>query len=150
DAVILTHAHLDHSGYIPRLYQQGYRGPVYAHAATRDLCGILLPDSGHIQEEDARFFARHKMSKHKNPEPLYDRKTAEQSMSLFERVKFGEQVAVGDLSFHLQPAGHILGAGSVIVEAEGKRVGFSGDVGRPDDILMYPPQPLPELDLLLL
>lgn len=150
DAVVLTHAHLDHSGYVPRLYQQGYRGPVYCHRATRDLCSILLPDSGRIQEEDARFFARHKLSKHEKPEPLYDQQTAERSLKLFERVRFGETFEVGDLSFQLQPAGHILGAASIIVEGEGKRIGFSGDVGRPEDVLMYPPQPLPELDLLLL
>lgn len=150
DAVVLTHAHLDHSGYIPRLYQQGYRGPVYTHRATRELCSILLPDSGHLQEEDARFLGRHKLSKHEKPEPLYDQQTAERSMELFERVNFGEVFTVGDIRIHLQPSGHILGAASVIVEAEGKRVGFSGDVGRPNDILMYPPQPLPELDVLLL
>ncbi|HEY7883346.1 MAG TPA: MBL fold metallo-hydrolase [Cellvibrionaceae bacterium] len=150
DAIVLTHAHLDHSGYVPRMYKMGYRGPVFTHRATRDLCSILLPDSGHIQEEDARFYSRHKLSKHAKPEPLYDRQTAENSMALFETVEFGEVFEVGSVRIHLQPAGHILGAGSVIVEAEGKRVGFSGDVGRPDDILMYPPEPLPDLDLLIL
>ncbi len=150
DAVILTHAHLDHSGYVPRLYAAGYRGPVYCHTATRDLCSILLPDSGHIQEEDARFFARHKLSKHEHPEPLYDEQTAAESLGLFKPLNFGDVVTIGDIKMHLQPSGHILGAGSVILEAGGKRVGFSGDVGRPNDVLMYPPQPLPELDLLLL
>lgn len=150
DAVVLTHAHLDHSGYVPRLYQQGYRGPVYCHRATRDLCGVLLPDSGHIQEEDARFLGRHKLSKHEQPEPLYDRRTAELSMALFETLEFGEPLTIGDIRLYLQPAGHILGASSIILEAEGKRVGFSGDVGRSDDIVMHPPKPLPELDLLLL
>ncbi|MBV1930114.1 MAG: MBL fold metallo-hydrolase [Porticoccaceae bacterium] len=150
DAIILSHAHLDHSGYIPLLYKHGFRGPVYTHHATRALCHILLPDSGHIQEEDARFYARHKLSKHAHPEPLYDRATAEASMALFEAVNFAETVTVGDIKFRLQEAGHILGAASIILEAEGKRIGFSGDVGRPDDIFMRPPQPLPELDLLLL
>ena len=150
DAVVLTHAHLDHSGYVPVLYKKGYRGPVFTHHATRDLCKILLADSGHLQEEDARFYGKHKLSRHENPEPLYDRATAEASMQLFQGIEFEEQVQVGDIRFHLQPAGHILGAGSVIIEAEGKRIGFSGDVGRPDDILNYPPKPLPELDLLML
>lgn len=150
DAVVLTHAHLDHSGYVPRLYQQGYRGPVFCHKATRDLCAILLADSGHLQEEDARFLGRHKLSKHEKPEPLYDRQTAERSMELFETVNFAEEFAVGEVRFRLQPSGHILGAASVIAEAEGKYVGFSGDVGRWDDIMMYPPKPLPELDLLLM
>ncbi|MHC9510517.1 MBL fold metallo-hydrolase RNA specificity domain-containing protein [Kangiella sp. M94] len=150
DAVILTHAHLDHSGYIPALYKQGYRGPVYTHHATKDLCAILLADSGHIQEEDAKYYSKHKLGKHAHPQPLYDRATAEESMTLFQSLEFGEIIVVGDLSFHLQSAGHILGAGSVILEAEGKRIGFSGDVGRPDDILTLPPKPLPDLDLLLL
>jgi len=150
DAVVLTHAHLDHSGYIPVLYKQGFRRPVYTHHASKALCGILLPDSGHIQEEDARYLARHKLSKHETPQPLYDRATAEHSLELFEPVEFGETFTVGDITLNLQSAGHILGAGSLIIEAEGKRVGFSGDVGRPNDILMYPPDPLPELDLLLL
>ncbi|MFC6635093.1 MBL fold metallo-hydrolase RNA specificity domain-containing protein [Microbulbifer taiwanensis] len=150
DAIVLTHAHLDHSGYIPRLYQLGYRGPVYCHSATRDLCGIMLPDSGQIQEEDARFYARHKLSKHAHPEPLYDAETAERCLELFQPLEFGEPVNLGAVRLHLQPAGHILGAGSAILEAEGKRLGFSGDVGRPDDTLMFPPQPLPALDLLLM
>jgi metallo-beta-lactamase family protein len=150
DAVVLTHAHLDHSGYIPVLYRQGYRKPVITHPATKALCGILLPDSGHIQEEDTKYFIRHKLSKHPEPLPLYDRVTAERCLELFEPVEFGEAFTVGDITLHLQGAGHILGAGSLIVEAEGKRVGFSGDVGKPNDVLMKPPDPLPELDLLLL
>jgi metallo-beta-lactamase family protein len=150
DAILLTHAHLDHSGYIPVLYNRGFRGPVFTHYATRDLCEILLPDSGHIQEEDARYYGKHKISKHEHPLPLYDRLTAERCMDLFSPLAFGEICEVGDITFHLQSAGHILGAASIILEAEGKRVGFSGDVGRPDDIFMHPPQPLPALDLLLL
>ena len=150
DAVVLTHAHLDHSGYIPALYRQGFRKPVFTHHASKALCGILLPDSGHIQEEDAKYYARHKLSKHATPQPLYDRATAEHCMTLFESVEFGETFTVGGFKLHLQSAGHILGAGSLIVEAEGKRVGFSGDAGKPKDILMNPPEPLPELDVLLL
>lgn len=150
DAILLTHAHLDHSGYIPRLYKQGYRGPVYTHAATRALCGILLPDSGHIQEEDAAFMERHHLSKHKPALPLYDQATAEASLSLFEAVQFEETLRVGDCEIRFQPVGHILGAGSIIIKAEGKTLGFSGDVGRPDDVLMRPPKPLPALDHLFL
>ncbi|AEX99993.1 beta-lactamase domain-containing protein [Oceanimonas sp. GK1] len=150
DAIVLTHAHLDHSGYIPVLYKQGYRGPVYCHPATRDLCEILLSDSGHLQEEDAVYLARHQLSKHEKPEPLYDRRTAENSMKLFRPLEFDQPKAVGDMRFWLQPAGHILGAGSLILECDGKKVGFSGDVGRPNDVFMRPPRPLPALDLLLL
>ena len=150
DAVILTHAHLDHSGYIPVLYKRGFRGPVFTHHATKALCQILLADSGHIQEEDAKYYSKHNLSKHAHPEPLYDRKTAEASIALFQSVDFDEQGEVGDIRFHLQPAGHILGAASIILEADSKRIGFSGDVGRFDDVLMKPPRPLPKLDLLLM
>lgn len=150
DAILLTHAHLDHSGFIPALYKQGFRGTVFTHTATADLCAILLPDSGHIQEDDAKFYKKHKLSKHQSPEPLYDKATAEACLSLFQSVSFNETFTVGDVNVCLQSAGHILGAASIIIEAEGKRVGFSGDVGRQQDIIMNPPEPLPALDLLLL
>lgn len=150
DAIVLTHAHLDHSGFIPALYKQGYRGPVYTNEATVSLCSILLSDSGHIQEEDAKFYGKHKISRHENPEALYDQKTAEACMLLFKPVKFHQHFTVGDIDIVLQSAGHILGAASVILEADNKRVGFSGDVGRPNDSIMYPPEPLPPLDLLML
>ncbi|MDX2321314.1 MAG: MBL fold metallo-hydrolase [Moritella sp.] len=150
DAIVLTHAHLDHSGFIPALYKQGYRGPIYAHAATISLCGILLPDSGKIQEEDARYFSKYKISKHKSPEPLYDKKTAVDSLTLFKAVPFDQAFTIGNITVTLQTAGHILGAASVILQVEGKRIGFSGDIGQPDDVIMYPPKPLPNLDLLML
>lgn len=150
DAVLLTHAHLDHSGYLPVLYGQGFRGPVHTHHATRELCRILLADSGHLQEEDARFYAKHRIGQHKSPQPLYDRRTAEACIELFQTVDFDDEIVLGDIRARLQPAGHILGAASIILQAEGKTVGFSGDVGRPDDIFMRSPRPLPEVDLLLL
>lgn len=150
DAILLTHAHLDHSGYIPVLYKQGYRGPVYTHEATKTLCSVLLADSGHLQEEDARYYRRHSLGKHKNPEPLYTRNDAIQSLSLFKTLEFNESFTVGDITFQLQPAGHILGAASIILEANGKRIGFSGDVGQSSDLFMCPPVALPEVDVLLL
>ncbi|MDX1705722.1 MBL fold metallo-hydrolase [Pseudidiomarina sp.] len=150
DAVVLTHTHLDHSGFLPVLYQHGYRGPVYTHHATAELCGLLWPDSGRIQEEDAKFYKKHQLSRHQNPEALYDEATARAALQLFKQVDFYQPFSIGDIEFHLQPAGHLLGAASVIASSSGRRIGFSGDVGRPDDILMRPPEPLPDVDLLLL
>ncbi|RTE87058.1 MULTISPECIES: MBL fold metallo-hydrolase RNA specificity domain-containing protein [Gammaproteobacteria] len=150
DAIVLTHAHLDHSGFIPVLYKHGFRGRVFTHPATAALCGVLWPDSGKIQEEDAKFYKKHRLSKHENPEPLYDAATAKQALKLLEPVDFKEQFQVGDIHFTLSPVGHILGAASIVAEHGGKKIGFSGDVGRFDDIMMYPPEPLPELDTLLL
>lgn len=150
DGIVLTHAHLDHSGFIPALYKQGYRGKVYTHPSTIALCSILLPDSGHIQEDDAHFYKKYKLGKHAAPEPIYDQEIAEKSLSLFKGVEFEQAFNIGDINIKLQPAGHILGAASVILTAEGKVVGFSGDVGRPHDIFMNPPKPLPYVDLLIL
>lgn len=150
DAVVLTHAHLDHSGYVPVLHKHGFRGPVWTHHATAALCSVLWPDSGRIQEEDAKYYSRHRLSKHESPEPLYDESTAKAALTQLQGVDFNTHFQIGDITFELRPAGHILGAASLIAEGEGKRIGFSGDVGRPHDIMMYPPQPLPPVDMLLL
>ena len=90
DAVILTHAHLDHCGWIPRLVKQGFKGPIYATAATIDLCGIILPDSGHLQEEDAAFYNKIKKSKHEPALPLYTFEEAEACMQYFQVARVGE------------------------------------------------------------
>src|SRR5919109_3858785 len=90
DAVILTHAHLDHCGWIPRLVKEGFRGPIYATAPTIDLCGIILPDSGHLQEEDAAFHNKHKKSKHEPALPLYTLEEAQECMQYFRALQFGE------------------------------------------------------------
>ncbi|EGN75034.1 Putative exonuclease of the beta-lactamase fold involved in RNA processing [Idiomarina sp. A28L] len=150
DAVILTHAHLDHSGYVPVLYKNGFRGPVYAHYATVDLCWVLWTDSGRIQEEDAKYLGKHNLSKHEKPEPLYTEEQADKAHKLCRSVNFKTKFQVGDISIELTPVGHILGAASVVVEADGKRIGFSGDVGRSNDLLMLPPEPMPPVDVLLL
>jgi metallo-beta-lactamase family protein len=132
------------------LYRDGYRGPVYCHPATQALCAVLLPDSGHLQEEDARYYGRHRLGRHAHPEPLYDRADAERCLEVLQPVEFGQVFNIGTMIVRLHPVGHILGAGCVIIEAEGKRIGFSGDVGRPDDLFMRPPEPLPALDVLML
>ena len=150
DAVVLTHAHLDHSGYVPVLYKHGYRGPVYSHAATLDLCQVLWADSGRIQEEDAKYLGKHRLSKHEKPEPLYTEEDALKAFKLCRPVEFGQVLKIGDITVELTPVGHILGAASVVVSANGKRVGFSGDVGRGNDLLMQAPALLPPVDMLLL
>lgn len=146
DGIVLTHAHLDHSGYVPVLYKHGYRGQVWTHSATLSLCSVLWPDSGRIQEEDAKYLARHKLSKHENPEPLYDEATAQQALTLLRGEEFFKPFSIGDLQIELIPSGHILGAASVIVTHGERKVAFSGDIGRPQDVLMYPPTPLPAVD----
>ena len=110
----------------------------------------MWPDSGKIQEEDAKYYKKHQLSKHENPEPLYDAQTAEQALKLLEPIDYGTEFQIGDINFKLSPAGHILGAACVVAEHAGHRVGFSGDLGRYEDIMMRPPQPIEPVDTLLL
>ena len=143
DAVILTHAHLDHSGWIPRLVKQGFHGPVYATPPTIDLCGILLPDSGHLQEEDAEFANQKKFSKHDPALPLYTEEEARQCLTLFHPVPFGEtKQLTKDLSFRFVHAAHILGSAmaEVTLNPNGNtsRLLFTGDIGRVRDHVMAP------------
>ena len=151
DAVVLTHAHLDHSGYLPLLARQGFRGRVHATAATRDLCAILLPDSGHLQEEDAAFVNRHGYSRHHPARPLYTRQDAVDCLPLLHAEPWHQvfsPIKGWRVSFHR--AGHILGAASVLIEVAGRRLLFSGDLGRDDDVLMLPPDPPPAADTVLI
>ncbi len=135
DAVVLTHAHIDHCGWIPRLVKEGFRGPIYATPATIDLCGILLPDSGHLQEEDAAFYNKQKKSKHDPALPLYTLEEAQESLKYFRPVKFGEdkQLSPG-LSFRFVRAAHILGSSmaevSLKTNGRTRRLLFTGDIGR--------------------
>ena len=138
DAVILTHAHLDHSGWIPRLVKEGFHGPIYATAATIDLCSILLPDSGHLQEEDAEFYNKTKASKHHPALPLYTMEDAQQCMTLFRPVNFGEIKKLSQqLSFRFVRAAHILGSSmaeiTVSVGGKTEKLLFTGDIGRVHD-----------------
>ena len=151
DAVILTHAHLDHSGYLPLLAREGFSGHVYATRGTRDLCAILLPDSGHIQEEDAAFANRHGFSKHAPALPLYTRQDALDCLGLLKAVEFEhtfEPIPGWRATF--SSAGHILGAASVLLEVAGRRILFSGDLGRTDDLIMNPPAKAPAADTVLI
>jgi metallo-beta-lactamase family protein len=143
DAVILTHAHLDHCGWIPRLVKQGFQGPIFATAATIDLCGIILPDSGHLQEEDAAFYNKIKKSKHDPALPLYTLDEAEACMQYFHTVRVKESKQLSpELSFRFVPAAHILGSCMVevtlTVEGRTTRLLFTGDIGRVRDQLVAP------------
>lgn len=150
DAVVLTHAHIDHSGYLPLLVNHGFNGPIYCSDATADLCGILLPDSGYLQEKDAEFANRHGFSKHKPALPLYTQEDAERSLEQFEPVPFDRAWKLpGGGTGYLRRAGHILGAASVQLDWGGTRIVFSGDIGRYDDATMVDPVPVPEADYLL-
>jgi len=147
-AVLLTHAHLDHSGYLPLLHREGFHGKVWATPATRDLAQILLPDSGHIQEEDAAFANRKGFSKHAPALPLYTEEDALKSLKLFRTVPMREAFEpLRGWHARFSGAGHILGASSLLLEVGGRRLLFSGDLGRPDDMLMLPPDPPPAAQL---
>lgn len=150
DAVVLTHAHLDHSGYIPVLIKNGFKGPIYSTPATKDLCSLLLPDSGFLQEEEARFANKHGFSKHKPALPLYTADEAEASLGFFKKIPFETSFKIKNIKCCFYPAGHILGASFVSIESEKNKVIFSGDVGRPHDFLMNPPAVVPQCDTLLL
>ena len=135
DAVILTHAHLDHSGWIPRLVKEGFHGPIYATSPTVDLCSILLPDSGHLQEEDAEFYNKTRASKHHPALPLYTLEEAQQCLTLFRPVNFGEVKQLSNaLSFRFVRASHILGSAmaEITLGSNGKqeKLLFTGDIGR--------------------
>lgn len=151
DAILLTHAHLDHSGFLPALWRDGYRGPVYATAATADLCRILLPDSGHLQEEQAQYANRHRFSRHSPALPLYTQADAEASLDLFRPVDFDSPLTLAPgISCRFSRAGHLLGAASVRIEHEGRSVLFSGDLGRPNDPLMPAAAAPPAADCVLI
>nr|NDG07021.1 MBL fold metallo-hydrolase [Oxalobacteraceae bacterium] len=150
DAVVLTHAHLDHSGALPLLVLEGYRGPVYATRATTELCGLLLPDSGHLQEADANFANRHKSSKHDPALPLYTEEDALRTLKLFKPLDFDEPLTLGPLQLRLRGAGHILGASSVELCHGDRSLLMSGDIGRPDDLMMKPPVPIEHADTLVI
>lgn len=150
DAVIITHAHIDHSGYLPLLVKKGFSGPIICTGATRDLCAILLPDSGYLQEKDAEYANRHGFSKHRPALPLYTQEDAKACMERFAPVSFGEDCRIADrLSARFFPAGHILGAAIIEVRCAGPVVVFSGDLGQPNSATMVDPSPVRHADYLL-
>lgn len=147
DAVVLTHAHIDHSGYLPLLCKRGFRGPVYCTHGTRDLLRILLPDAGHLQEEEARHANRWGWSKHADAVPLYTRADAERCLPQLQVVPLGEPFGVAaGVEGHFSRAGHIVGSACLRLAHAGRSVVFTGDVGRPHDPIMKPPTRLPTAD----
>lgn len=150
DHVILTHAHLDHSGYLPMLAKNGFSGTVYCTEATRELCEILLPDSGHLQEEEALYANKRGYSKHSPAMPLYTRDDAERSLSQLRPLDFDVPLDLGDgLTLRLHPSGHILGSAFVSLKSPELSILFSGDLGRPHDLVMSPPTRIPAADYLV-
>ena len=152
--VVLTHAHLDHSGYLPKLVKEGFRGTIFATPATVDLCGVLLPDCGHIQEADARFANKKGFSKHKPALPLYTEVEAVETLQFLKPVPYGrtERISPG-LSFSFQPAGHIFGSGFIRMRVDDARepldILFSGDLGRYGQPITHDPTPVDSADYLL-
>lgn len=161
DAVILTHAHLDHCGWIPRLAKEGFRGKIYATPPTIDLCAVILPDSGHLQEEEAHFHNRKGTSKHRPALPLYTLQEAQDSLELFQPVDFGEMKQLsGELEFRFVHAGHILGSSMVEIFLRQNGVThkflFTGDIGRvplkqaPGKLVYAGPDPKEDPELLVM
>ena len=149
-AVILSHAHIDHSGYLPRLCRDGFTGPVYCTPGTSDLLQVMLPDAAHLQEEEATFANRHRTSKHDPALPLYTIADAERALAQVRRVDFGQPfTATRGVEARFTPSGHILGAGLVTCDIGGRRLVFSGDLGRYDVPIMVDPEPVAEADVLL-
>ena len=150
DAVVLTHAHLDHCGYLPRLVSEGFRGRILSTRDTADLAAIVLRDSAHLQEEDARWANEGGWSKHRPALPLYDSRDVEATLRLFEPVDFEDRVLLTEgVGTTLLPAGHILGSSIAVVDAGAQRVAFSGDLGRPGHPLLRPPAPPPPVGTLV-
>src|SRR5690606_38247447 len=150
DRVVLSHAHLDHSGYLPALVRDGFKGQVIATEATRELCEILLRDSARLQEEEAEFANRHGYSKHAPARPLYTSEDAERALSRIVTADFDEDFDLGDgITARFLHAGHLLGAAIVRLQRGHRTLVFSGDLGRPNDLVMQPPRTVESADTLI-
>ncbi|AHE97950.1 MBL fold metallo-hydrolase [Thioalkalivibrio paradoxus] len=150
DAVLLTHGHLDHCGYLPRLVRAGFRGPVYTTRPGREVARVILMDSARLQEEDADAANRDGWSRHRPALPLYDSADVERALHQFRSVAYGRAIRIGSVQATFHYAGHILGAAGVEVDDGRQRVWFSGDLGRPDDPVMYPPRPPTAVDAVVM
>ncbi len=150
DAILLSHAHIDHSGYLPRLVRQGFQGPIYATQATCALLEIMLPDSAYLQEQDAAYANKTGYSRHKPALPLYTAADAEKALGLLSPLPFNQALSLDGLEVTWRPAGHILGSAFLEFHIAGLQVVFSGDLGRYDGKVMQPPAPGDQADVLLL
>lgn len=151
DMVILTHAHIDHTGYLPLFVRNGFAGKVYCSYGTRDLCEILLPDSAHLQEEEARFANKYGFSKHSPALPLYTKDDAVKALDLLTPVDFEKDIHLGDgVTMRMSPNGHILGSAFVRINDGKTSILFSGDIGRSHDVLMNPPTQIKQADYLVM
>ncbi|AWP80409.1 MBL fold metallo-hydrolase RNA specificity domain-containing protein [Bordetella bronchiseptica] len=151
DAVVLTHAHLDHCGYLPRLVAEGFRGRIHATPATRDVAELILLDSANLQEKDAEFANRKGYSRHAPALPLYRVVDAERALARFSDVALHRETALpGGATLTLRRAGHILGAATAQIDIGGMRVVFSGDLGRYNDPVMHDPEDVRNADYLVI
>lgn len=149
--ILLTHAHIDHSGHLPTLVKQGYTGKILSTHSTKALCNLLLPDAGYLQEEDARFANQHGFSKHSPALPLFTVEDAHKALKQFESIEWNESVNLEEnISAQWREAGHILGAATIQINVSGTRITFSGDLGRSNCPVMRPPTPIKETDYLIL
>ena len=154
DAVMLTHAHIDHTGFLPAIGKGGFNGPVYCTRATAELAGILLPDTGHLQEEEAKWANKVGYSKHKPAKPLFTEEDARKVLPLLEPVDYGEHFAPAPgVRAKYRDTGHILGAGFIDLKAQSKgktrKIVFTGDLGRPTDAILRAPAPAYNVDYLV-
>lgn len=151
DAVLLTHAHLDHTGYLPALVRDGFSGPIHATSGTAELCTVLLPDAGHLQEEEARYAEYRGSSRHSPVRPLYTAEDALDALGHLRAHDFDSPLDVGGgMEATFLPAGHILGAAQIHINVDGHSVHFTGDLGRANDPLMHPPRGLESVQVLVM
>ena len=153
DAIVITHAHIDHTGYLPKLVKEGYAGPIYCTEATMELIKILLLDSAKLQEEEAKWAKKKGYSKHEDPQPLYKTEDVENVFPLIKTADYGSELNIHPkVAVKFRNSGHILGAATVELTIQGdeqqKTIVFSGDIGRYEDPMLFPPEPVEKADIL--